>query len=85
MENTYNVSLPAQLAFLLNMQEQEFSEEVKRLVLVRLFEMGKISSGKAAKMLGINRITFLEMLANYNVSMFNDSSIETVLNDWKNA
>lgn len=85
MENTYNVSLPAHLAFLLNMQEQEFSEEVKRLVLVRLFEMGKISSGRAAKMLGMNRIAFLEMLANYNVSMFNDSSIETVLNDWKNA
>ena len=85
MKNQYQVSFPVELAFSLKMQEQEFAEEVKKLFLVKLYELGKISSGKAGELLGLTRIGFLEMLRLYNISIFNDLTEETLLNDLQNA
>lgn len=48
---------------------KDFQSEMKTSSLVKLFEMGKISSGIAANVLGLSRIDFLELLAKYNVSM----------------
>ena len=45
--------------------------------------MGKISSGFAAKILGISRIDFLERLAVYEVSAFADS--DELEDDFVNA
>jgi predicted HTH domain antitoxin len=56
------------------MQNQEFEREIKTLSLVKLYELGKISSGIAAKTLGITRVDFLDILASYKVSSFADTS-----------
>jgi len=37
---------------------------------LRLYELGKISSGKAAKLAGVGRMQFLLDLGKYNVSQF---------------
>ena len=61
---------------LLNQADQT-KEELERLareaLLVRLYALGKISSGKAARVLGITRWAFLDLLNRYNVSYFDDS------------
>jgi len=44
----------------LNLKE----DEIKIAVLAKLYELGKISSGKAAKLLGISRIEFWIYLGN---------------------
>ncbi len=85
MKNQYQVNFPVELAFSLKMQEQEFAQEVKKLFLVKLYELGKISSGKAGEFLGLTRVDFLEMLRLYNISIFNDLTEETLLNDLQNA
>ncbi|WP_457641332.1 UPF0175 family protein [Persephonella sp.] len=44
-------------------------KEIKTMVLVKLYELGKISSGEAAKLLGISRIDFLDLLGKYRVQI----------------
>lgn len=81
----YQIQFPEEMAFSLKMQEEEFAYEIKKMALVKLFELGKISSGKAAKALGITRIAFFDILTLYKVSIFNDADIETIINDKNNA
>lgn len=42
-------------------------------VLVRLYAQGRLSSGKAARLLGISRRAFLDLLGTYNVSVFDQT------------
>ena len=50
------------------------SDELQRLAreafYVRLYEQGKISSGRAGAMLGMSRSDFLDLLGRYGVSYF---------------
>ena len=66
----------------MRMNKQEFGKEIKISGLVKLFELGKISSGTAAKVLQINRVDFLELLAKYNISYLN---VEDLNEDLQNA
>lgn len=77
--------LPAELAVVLRMHEKEVADEILRLALVKLFELGKLSSGKAAEILGITRIAFFDLLTHYGVDWFNDISPETLKQDLENA
>ncbi|AEF84974.1 conserved hypothetical protein [Treponema primitia ZAS-2] len=70
MEKQITINYPETLAFSLKMQSEEFGQEMKTLSLVKLYELGKVSSGIAAKALGIPRIAFLDVLSNYHVSIF---------------
>ena len=69
-EQDIAVFFPAPLAFSLKMQNREFEREMKTLCMVKLYELGKVSSGMAAKVLDIPRIVFLDLLADYGVSVF---------------
>ena len=71
--NQISVSYPETLAFSLKMQKKEFEQEIKTASLVKFYELGKISSGLAAKILGISRIDFLDRLASYGVSAHADA------------
>jgi predicted HTH domain antitoxin len=46
-------------------------KELALLVASRLYEQGKLSLGQAAEVAGLTKRTFAELLANYNVSIFN--------------
>jgi len=85
MEEVLNVSFPKQLAFSLKMQDNEFIQEMKKLTIIKLYEIGKISSSKAAKLLNLTRIDFLELLNKYQVSVFSYVHEEELLKDLKNA
>ena len=45
--------------------------EVSMLVASRLYELGKLSLGQAAEIVGLTKRTFAELLGKYNVSIFN--------------
>ena len=59
-------------------------DEVKIAALAKLYELGKISSGKAAKLLGISRVEFLDLLGKYKVQIEPDTE-EELLKDIENA
>jgi predicted HTH domain antitoxin len=70
MERQIAVSYPETLAASLKMRDREFEREMKTISLVKLYELGKVSSGVAAGVLGISRLAFLDILAAHEVSCF---------------
>ena len=46
---------------------------MREAAVVKLYDLGRISSGKAARALGISRRAFLEVLGRYGVSEFDDA------------
>ena len=63
MSQIISIEFPEYLANSMRMNKSEFGKEIKISGLVKLFELGKISSGTAAKVLQLSRIEFLELLA----------------------
>ncbi len=46
---------------------------MREAAVVKLYDLGRISSGKAARVLGISRRAFLDVLGRYGVSEFDDT------------
>ena len=82
MEQLISINYPESLAFSLKMENQEFKNEMKTISLIKLYELGKISSGLAAKLLKMNRIDFLEK---YNISYFHKGLENELESDFLNA
>ncbi len=85
MEQQIAIFFPEKLAFSMRMKRKEFESEMKIISLVKLFELGKISSGVASKLLNMTRIEFLEILKKYNVSYFYNGIEEELEADLDNA
>jgi predicted HTH domain antitoxin len=69
---TIEIEFPAELLNELS------GEQVRRLAreafYVRLYEQGRISSGRAGALLGISRSDFLDLLGQYGVSYFDEET-----------
>lgn len=50
--------------------DAQLTEEIRMLAAVKLYEIGRVSSGRAAELAGLPRVEFLERLGRYNVSPF---------------
>jgi predicted HTH domain antitoxin len=85
MEQLISITYPESLASSLKMENQEFKHEMKTISLIKLYELGKISSGLAAKLLNMDRIDFLELLEKYNVSYFHKDLENELESDFSNA
>ena len=46
---------------------------VREAAVVKLYDLGRISSGKAARLLGVSRRAFLDLLGRYGVSAFDET------------
>ena len=85
MENVLTVNYPQELAFSLKMQTKEFVSEMRKLTIIKLYEIGKISSSLASKTLNLSRVDFFEQINKYQVSVFSYNSEQELLNDIENA
>ncbi len=82
MAETITIDYPEYLANSMRMNKDDFGMEMKVSVLVKLFELGKVSSGTAAKVLQISRISFLELLSKYKVGFL---EVDDLKKDIENA
>jgi predicted HTH domain antitoxin len=51
--------------------EEELKSSVRRLSVLDLVKRGKLSSGKAAEILGMTRWNFMELMSDYDIPMAN--------------
>jgi predicted HTH domain antitoxin len=61
------IDLPIQVLLALKTDEVGFAREMCVLSAVKLFELGRLSSGRAAELAGMSRIEFLAELPRYQV------------------
>jgi len=81
MDKQINISYPGSLANALKLSQKDFIKEIKMSSLVKLFELGKISSGTAAKIMGLSRVDFLDNLAQYRVSSLEVGELDSDINN----
>ena len=62
------VEYPDLLPDAMQMSRDEFEREARMAMAAKLFEMGKLSSGYAARLAGMERVEFILSLHRYGVS-----------------
>ncbi len=78
------IDYPGTILDFLQETQQEFELEAKMAMAAKLFEMKRLSSGMAARLLGIDRVSFLLNLHRYRVAAI-DLEEEELLEDIKHA
>jgi predicted HTH domain antitoxin len=78
------IDYPESFPDALQQTRQEFEQQAKWAMAVKLFELRQLSSGMAAQLIGVDRVTFLMNLHRYGVAMI-DLEPEELLSDLENA
>ena len=73
MAETRTLGIPysEDLLVALGKPQKELEEELRFLLATKLFELGRISSGKAAEMAGMSKIRFMDELGRMGVPVIN--------------
>lgn len=74
-EATFEVRIPAELLEY-GFQPDEIQRQVSEWLVFSLFKDGRISSGKAARLLGLTRIEFLALLRRRGVAYVDYTPVE---------
>lgn len=85
MDRLINITYPESLANSMKLSVHDFEKEIKISSMVKLYELGRVSSGIAANVLGLSRLDFLEIVGQYKVSIIDFHDIDELNNDIINA
>ncbi len=64
------VTFPADSVASLHVAPERAADELKMLAAVKAYELGRMSSGAAARLAGVPRTVFLQKLGDYGVDTF---------------
>ncbi len=84
MNRRIEFEVPEEVLISLKESDHEFTRRVRVAAAAKLFQMDKLSSGRAAQLAGMPRLQFLQSLRDYGVAVF-DVSKEELLHDVENA
>jgi predicted HTH domain antitoxin len=70
------LELPEDITALLNEDAQNLADDIKLMAIIKMYELGKVSLGKAAEFLKVNETDFMEMLGEYQIPSINYSPHE---------
>ena len=61
--STVAIEVPEDILFASGYSREDFAREARFLLALKLFEMGRLSSGKAAELCSMTRLHFLEAVS----------------------
>jgi len=64
------LDIPEESLLSLKLSDSAAAAEIRLVAAVKLYELGRLSSGAAARLAGIPRVLFLSKLADYGVDTF---------------
>jgi predicted HTH domain antitoxin len=64
------LSIPDETLLALRLTPEQLGAELRLAAAIKLYELGRFSSGAAARLAGIPRVVFLTKLADYGVDTF---------------
>ena len=70
------LSLPDEALVALKRTPSEMAEEIRLAAAMKLYELGRLSSGAAAALAGVPRVVFLTKLSDYGIATFKMSPEE---------
>ena len=70
------VSVPDETLVALRLDPRGLAEELRLAAAVKLYELGRLSSGAAAALAGVPRVVFLAKLSDYGVVTFRATHAE---------
>ena len=70
------IEYPPEVLWALQQDPEEFESEARLLLAVKMFETGKLSTGLAARLAGVPRITFMFLMGQYGLSPFGETADE---------
>ena len=76
MTRSLTIDYGDEVLLALGLSPDQFREEAKILLAVKLYEMGRLSTGAAAQFAGVPKPLFLTKLADYGVDTFDLSDEE---------
>jgi len=56
---TLEIKYPETIPAVLNLSHETFEQEARFALAVKLYEIGRLTSGQAARLAGVSRVTFL--------------------------
>ena len=78
------VNVPRHYLDVMHQAPEDFAQEAKLAMAAKLFEMTRLSSGMAAQLIGLDRVTFLAQLQRFGVPLI-DLDEDELAGDIHNA
>ena len=74
--NTLTIEYPAEVLWAMQQNPDEFAQEARLLLALKLYETGKLSTGLAAQLADMPRAAFIYKLGQYGLSAFGETAEE---------
>ncbi len=74
--SSITIEYPSEILWALQQDPEEFQKEARLLLALQLYKTGRLSTGLAAKLAGVPRVTFMFLMGRHGLSPFGEDPAE---------